>query len=104
MVTQRVPPVLRVAGKGRQAAFIEDLRDRRDELTAHTQEALAFVDRSGPLARQLELALEALMVNDLSARPLWRHLHNIAAGLASELARYERRHLGSDPEPPAMAA
>lgn len=89
----------RPSGKGRQPAAVEDLRDRREELTAHVAEALAFVDRAAPLARQLELALEAIVVADDQARPLWRHLHNIAGGLLYELERYERQHLPPAPEP-----
>jgi hypothetical protein len=70
-----------------------------DELTAHNLEALAFVDRAAPLARQLELALEAIVAANEDAGPMWRHLHNIAGGLLYELGRYERRHLPAGPDP-----
>lgn len=90
-------------GKGRQSVLVEDLRDHRDELAAHNQEALEFVDRAAPLARRLELALEAIAASDETSNPLWRHLHNVAGGLIYELERYERRHLPA-PEPTAVAA
>jgi hypothetical protein len=96
-----VVPTRRSAGRGRQPQLVEDLRDRRDELTAHQLEALDHVDRARPLARQLELALEAIVASDEGAAPLWRHLHNLAGGLVYELERYERRHLPEDP--PAVA-
>lgn len=103
-MTTPVLQVVRGAGKGRQPLAIEDLRDRRDELIAHQVGALEHVDRARPLARQLELALEAVIASDEQSHPLWRHLHNIAGGLLYELDRYERQHLPDGPSPDVAVA
>lgn len=68
--------------------------DRRDELEAHRQEALAFVDECWPLVSRLEVAAQAL-------GPI---AHQTVLALGARLARYERRHLDPEPEAPAVAA
>jgi hypothetical protein len=75
------------AGKGRQPSAIEDLRDRRDELDAHLQEALAFCDAAWPLLSRLELATQHIGPT----------AHQTALHLGALLARYERHHLPTDP-------
>lgn len=92
----------RPAGKGRQPRSIEDLRDHRDELTAHIGAALSFVDVTRPRARHLYLALEAIAIDDERARPIFRHLAELAAAVVFDLDRYERQHLPPAPEPAVL--
>jgi hypothetical protein len=94
----------RLVGKGRQPREIEDLRDRRDELKAHIDGALTFVDQTAPRARRLQLALEAIAIDDLRARPVFMHLAELAAGLVYDLERYERQHLPPTSDPAVLEA
>jgi len=69
------------SGKGRQPKHVEDLRDRRDELEAHRQEALAFADLCWPLLSRLEVV----------AREIGPLALQTVLILEVHLARYERR-------------
>lgn len=103
-MTATVTQIKRAGGKGRQPAHVELARDLQDDLTAHHAEALDFVRIAKPVARQLELALEAIAARDEQSSPLWRHLLNRVGALAYELDRYERRHKPSEPEPDMAVA
>ena len=77
---------IRSRGRGRQSATVEALRDARDDLRAHRDEALAFCDAAWPLVSRLELA----------AMHLGPAAHQTAIALEILIARYERRHLPDD--------
>jgi hypothetical protein len=85
--------LIRPGRKGRQPAIVEELRDVRDELTAHCEEAIAFVDAAWPHVSALER-----MAIELGPVAL-KH----ALSLGGLLAGYERRHLPVDDTAEAAA-
>lgn len=94
-MTARVPGAVR----GRPSIIrLEDYRQReaeaRDELSAHCEEALRFVDRAWPHVSALER-----MAQELGPIAL-KH----ALTLGSLLASYEHRHVGAPDEPVAVVA
>lgn len=93
MNAMTAPVAIRPAGKGRQPAYVETLRDARDELTAHHAEALGLVDAMWPMLTRLELV--AREVGPTALQTVYR--------LEWLLARYERHHLPDDAGP-AMAS
>lgn len=68
--------------------------DERDEVEAHRQEALAFVDEAWPLVSVFELI----------AREIGPQAYQAALRLGRLLSSYEARHLPLDPEPAEAAA
>lgn len=93
-MTAAVAQIARATGKGRQPRIVEELQDARDELEAHRQEALAFADDAWPMLSRLEHVAQAV-------GPI---AYQTVMALEAMLARYERRHLDPEPEPPAVAA
>ena len=59
MASQAAPPLVRIAGKGRQPAAVERIRDLEDELTALLAEGVAVADELAALAHRIELAIHA---------------------------------------------
>lgn len=91
MTAERVI-ALRPLGRGRQPRVVEELRDQRDELAAHCDEAIAFLDYVEP---RLYAILPAL-------RELGPREYQLGESIARRLGQYRRRHT---PEPdPAVAA
>lgn len=88
------PIPIRTSGRGRQPAVVEELRDLRDELAAHCEEALAFCDRAWDHVSALERVATEIGPAALK--------HAIALGML--LASYERRHLSDEPDPVEVAA
>lgn len=82
------------SGRGRQRAAVEQLADARDELTAHRHEALAFVDAAWPLLSRLEVV----------AREIGPTALQTVLTLEAMLARYERRHVPTEPDPASAVA
>lgn len=91
-MTATVSPI-RVGRQGRQPAVVEELRDVRDELTAHCEEAIEFVDAAWPHVSALERM--AVELGPVALR------HALALGYL--LARYERRHLPAEEATEAVA-
>lgn len=59
MATAAVPPLLRIAGKGRQPAAVELIRDLQDEVAALLAEMAAIGAEVEALSRRIDLAIRA---------------------------------------------
>ena len=93
MATPAVAPIVRLAGKGRQPAAVEEARDLRLELAARHAEAVALVDGLAPM-------VSALISGCRELGP--RH-YQLALTVRDRLDRF-RRQQDPDPETPAVAA
>ena len=59
MATATVPPIVRLAGKGRQPAIVERCQDLQDEVAALLSELYAVGSEIEALSRRIDLAIRA---------------------------------------------
>lgn len=94
MATASVLQLHRAAGRGRQPASVERIRDLEDELTARKAEAVALVIGLLPLVAFVTSA----------AREVGPREYQAAVSIAARLRRYQAQNEEPEPDATAVAA